>query len=187
MDQPCVLEGGADGADPAVHHVGRSNHVGPRVGVRARLAHQRFDGEVVLDVARRVDQPVLPVGGEGIQGDVGDHAELRKLPLDRPHGPLGQALGIPGFSRVQALAVRRGHGEDGDGGDAQRGERGAFAQQFVDGQALHPGHGGDRLAFPRPFDHEHRIDERVDRELGLAHQPAGEVVPAHAPQAGIRK
>ena len=52
---------------------------------------------------------------------------------------------------------------------------------------LDAGHGGDRLPLPDALDHEHRVNEGVDRELGLAHEPPGELVAPHAPQAGARK
>ena len=53
VDEPGSLECAADRADPPVHHVGGGHHVGARIRVRARLAHQGFDGQVVLDIAGR--------------------------------------------------------------------------------------------------------------------------------------
>ena len=44
---PAIFERLADRADAAVHHVARRDHVGAGFGMRQRLLHQRFDGDVV--------------------------------------------------------------------------------------------------------------------------------------------
>ena len=65
MNQPGILEGMADGADAPVHHVRGRDHVGAGVGMRARLADQGLDGQIVDEVARLIEHAVLAVGGEG--------------------------------------------------------------------------------------------------------------------------
>ena len=162
VDQTGGLERGADGADAPIHHVGRSNHIGAGIRMRARLAHQGFDREVVLDVAGVVDQTVLTVRRERIESHIGDDAEARKLLFDRPHRLLGNAVGIPGFARVQRLFFSAGTtGNSAIAGIRSRTKRCAFAQQFVDREPLDAGHRGDRLALLGALDHEHRINQRV--------------------------
>ena len=94
---PASFERVADGADAAVHHVARRDDVGAGLGVRQRLLHQRVDRDVVDDVAGVVDDAVLPVRRERVERDVGDHAELGHGFLDRAHGALREAFGIPGL------------------------------------------------------------------------------------------
>src|SRR3546814_6943566 len=62
----------ADRADAAVHHVRRRDDVGAGARLVQRLPDQYLDRLVVEDIARIVDQPVLPVAGIGIERDVGE-------------------------------------------------------------------------------------------------------------------
>ena len=71
VDVSRVFEGFADGEDAAVHHVGRGDDLRACVGVAQGLFYQNFDGFVVEDVAVCIGQPVLPVDGVGVEGDVG--------------------------------------------------------------------------------------------------------------------
>ena len=57
-------------------------------------------------------------------------------------------------------------------------------QQQVETQALNPRHGGNGLALFLTIEHEHRVDQVVDRDMVFAHQAAGEVIAAQAAQAG---
>ncbi|EJH67592.1 hypothetical protein VCHE45_3887, partial [Vibrio cholerae HE-45] len=41
--------------------------------MRQRLLDQRIDGDVVLHVAGFVEDAVLTVGGEGVEGHIADH------------------------------------------------------------------------------------------------------------------
>ncbi len=92
MDVPGLLQRPADGADAPVHHVRGRHHVGTGLGVGQGLADQHLHGFVVHDVAGVVDQTVLAVGGKGVQGHVGDHAEVRYRALQCAHGALGQTV-----------------------------------------------------------------------------------------------
>ena len=57
-----------------------------------RLLDQCVDGDVVLHVAFFVENAVLPMGGERIEGDVSDHSQLGKPLTQRTSGALGNAL-----------------------------------------------------------------------------------------------
>src|SRR3546814_10629055 len=59
-----------------------------------------------------------------------------------------------------------------------------LAQQLVDRQALNARHRWHRRAAVGLV-HEDRVDQVVDGEHGLAHQPARELVAAHAPRAEV--
>ena len=66
-----------------------------------RLLDQRIDGDVVLYVAVVVEDAVLAVSGERIEGDVGDDAQLREARTQRARGTLGNTVRIPGFGGIQ--------------------------------------------------------------------------------------
>ena len=131
----------ADGADAAVHHVTGRHHVGAGVGVRQGLQHQRVHGFVVHHVTAVVHQAVLAMGGVGIQRHVGDDAQLGEALLERADGALGQAVLVPGRGGVERLGLGRGDREQHDGRDLQRHRLFGRAQQLIDGQPLHAGHG----------------------------------------------
>ena len=153
----------------------------------ARLAYQGFNCQIVLDVAIAVDQPVLAVGRERIQGHIGDDAQVRKLRFDRAHGPLRDAVRVPGFPGIQRFLFFRRDRKQGDGRDFELHQGGAFTQQFVDRHPLDARHRCNGLPLILAFDHEKRINQGVDAELRLAHQTAGELVAPHAAQPGMRK
>jgi hypothetical protein len=56
--------------------------------------HQHFHRFVVEDVAGVVQQAVLAVAGEGVQGHVGHHAQVGELLLQRAHHARHQAFGV---------------------------------------------------------------------------------------------
>ena len=86
----------ADGADAPVHHVAGRHDVHTGTRMRQRLLHQGFDGDVIQHVAAVIDDAVLPVRGERVQGHIGDHAQFRETLLQRTHRALGQAIVVPG-------------------------------------------------------------------------------------------
>ena len=118
--------------------------------------HERRDRHVVHHVTGLVDDAVLAVGGERIERDVGDHAEFRHGLLDRTHGTLGQAIGVPGFAAVEALGLGRRDREEGERRDAEARDGFGFADQLVHRHALDARHRRDRHALLRAFHDEHR-------------------------------
>ncbi len=71
------------------------------------LTDQCVDGDVVLHVAFFVENAVLTVGGERIERDVGDHAQLREALTQGAGGALGDAFGVPGFGGVEGFEFRQ--------------------------------------------------------------------------------
>ncbi len=176
----------ADRADAAVHHVGRRDDVGAGLGVRDGLLDERLDGLVVDDVAGIVDQPVLAVRRERIERDVGDDAELRIRFLERAHGTLREAFGIPGLARVEALRLGRRHREQRERRDAERVRLAGDAHELVDRKPVDARHRWHRLANRAAFADEDRQDQVGRREIGLAHQRAREGIAAHAARPDMR-
>ncbi len=74
MNQARGLERVPNRRNPPIHHIGRRDDVRACVGVRARLAHESFDREVILDVTRPVNQAILAVRSERVESHVGDDA-----------------------------------------------------------------------------------------------------------------
>ncbi len=71
MDVASRLQGGAYGAHPPVHHVRGGHHIRPGPGMGQGLLHQDRDRLVVEHIAGGIDEAILAVGGEGVEGDVG--------------------------------------------------------------------------------------------------------------------
>ena len=167
----------------AVHHVGRRDDVGARCGVRQRLLHQHRRGDVVHHVAVVVDDAVLAVRGVRVEGDVGDHPERRHGLLERADRALHQSFRVPGLAAVERLGRAVRHREQRERRDAQPHQFLGLLDQFVDADPLDAGHRRYRHALPGALDDEHRVDQVVGGQPCLAHQPAGERVPAHAAHA----
>ncbi len=187
VDEAVLFQRGADGTDTAIHHVGRRHHIGPRLGVGERLLDQDLGGDVVQHIAFVINDAVLTVGGEGIERHIGDNPQLREAGLEGTGSALGQAIRVVGLFRHQALALQRSHREQGDGWHPELHQLGRFLQQQIDGETLHPGHGGHGLTALLPLQHEHGVDEIVGRQYVLAHQTTAEIMFAHPAQAATRK
>ncbi|MNF90152.1 hypothetical protein D3C84_727060 [compost metagenome] len=124
------------------------------------------------------------MGGEGVQGHVADHPQLREAVTQGADGPLGDAVRVPRFGAVEGLLLQRRHREQCQRRNAQCHPGFGFLEQQVDGQALDAGHRGYGFAAVLAVQHEHRKDQVVDGQDVLAHQAAGEIVTAVAAQAG---
>ena len=70
------FECGANCTDPPVHHVRRRHNIGTRSGMTERLFDQRVAGNVVQDITGLINDAVLSMGGVGVQGHIGDDAQL---------------------------------------------------------------------------------------------------------------
>ncbi len=187
MDVARGFERVAQRADAAVHHVGGRYYICTCFRMRQALPHERGDRHVVHDVPGRVDDAVLAVGGEGIERDVGHDAEFRHGLLDRAHGTLCQAIGVPGFTAIEALDLERRDREEGECRDAEARDGFSLADQFIHRHALDARHRRDRHALPGAFHDEHRVDEVVRRQHRLPHHAAREGVAAHAAHADTRE
>ena len=158
---PSSFERLADGADAAVHHVAGRDDVGAGLGVRQRLPHQRGVGFVVERRSRwrRPGRPgrgvvygssatsvITPSSGKRcLSARIARCARPSASQAAAPSSDL--ASGAVTGNRVRA-GMRERHGPLG------------HAQQFVDRQALDPGHGGDRRT-PGQLVDEHRQDQVV--------------------------
>ncbi|MNZ74447.1 hypothetical protein D3C78_928960 [compost metagenome] len=181
------LQGFTDGLDAAVHHVRWCDHLGTGFGMGQRLAYQGIDGDVVLDVAFFIENAVLAVGGEWVQGNVGDHPQFRETLTQGTSGTLGNTVGIPGFGAVEGFLFHRGYREQREGRNAQFYPLLRSFQQQVDGQTLDARHRGDFFAAVFAIEDKHREDQVIDSQNIFANQTTGKVVTTVATQTGGRK
>src|SRR3546814_9412792 len=79
MAEALGLERLSDRPDAAVHHVAGRDDVGAGARLIQRLSHQYLDRLVVENIARAVDQPVLPMTGIGIERSEEHTSELQSL------------------------------------------------------------------------------------------------------------
>ena len=185
VDGAVRFERRADRADSPVHHVGGRDDIDAGLGLGQRLPHQHRHRFVVEDVTAVVEQAVLPVAGERVEGDVGHQAKLWEFLFQLAYHPRHQALRIPGFLSVRRLERWIDHRKQRHHRDAQldalRGDR----QQQVQAESLHAGHRSHRIAPLPAFLHEHGIDQVMRSDHAFAHQVAGEVVPAQPPRTAL--
>lgn len=108
-----------DCANAPVHHVRRCDDVNARLGLAERLLLQNRDRFVIEDVARIVDQTVLPVGRIGIERHVTDHAQLRKALLQLAHSAWHETTRIEGFRAVRGFKRNVDDRKQGDRRDTK--------------------------------------------------------------------
>src|SRR3546814_7982960 len=110
------------------------------------LSHQYLDRLVVENIARAVDQPVLPMTGIGIERDVGEHADVvAKRLLDRGGRSAHEVIRIERLAAVRAAPVGLRIGKEREARDA-RGDRFLRAiDEEVDRPARYAGQARDRL------------------------------------------
>ncbi len=154
----CLLQGGADGADTAVHHIGGSDDVGAGFGMRQGLTGQHRHRLVIHDVPGVVDDAVLSVSGVRIQRDVRNHCKIGMGVLDSPHRSLNEAVGVGALDAIEALLVGIDYREQGDGGDAQFDRLAERAEQPVDALALDARHRLDLLRPIIAIENENRVN-----------------------------
>ncbi len=131
-----------------------------------------------------VDQnPVMAVARVGIERHVADDADLRHLLLDGTHGAADEIAGIERLARAVVAQRSVGIGKQSDGRKPECRRLFRRLDGEVDRQPLHPRHGGNGGARPRPFDKEDRPDQIVNRERAFAHEPPRPVCPPIAPHA----
>ena len=82
------LEGGADGRDAPVHHVGCTDVIGAGFPVRSSDVDQHVDGRIVDDFTV-VHEPAVTVVGGGAQAHIGHHHKVVTVfGLEFHHGPM---------------------------------------------------------------------------------------------------
>ncbi|MNT35133.1 hypothetical protein D3C72_1711510 [compost metagenome] len=124
------------------------------------------------------------MGGERVQGNVGDHAQLRELRTQRTGRALGDALRVPRFGGVQGLEFRWRHREQCQRRYPQFDPLGRLFQQQIDGQAFDTRHRSHRFATVFTVQYEHRQDQVIDGQDVFTDQTTREVVTTIAAQAG---
>jgi hypothetical protein len=182
---PRLVEGAAQGADSAVHHVAGSQRVGAGGGLGDGDPGEQLERLVVVDHSVGPQHAAVAVARVLAQAQIGDDRQSGVGRLDRPGGELDDALVVPGL-RAHLVLGRR-EPEEHHSPDAQRGRLGGLLHRVVDGEVIDPGHGRDRRTTGRSADHEHRVDQVARREGRLAHERAQRVRLSQSSEPGLRK
>ena len=180
-----LVERGPQRADAPVHHVARRHRVGPGLGLRDRGARQQLERGVVVDHAVGAQHAAVTVARVLAQADVGEHEQLGVRRLDRARGELDHALVVPGARALLVLLGRQA--EQQHARDPERGGGARLVDRAVDRQVVDPRQRRDRRPPLSAGDHEHRVDQVLDRQLGLAHEPAQEAGAAKSSESGRRE
>ena len=125
------------------------------------------------------------MAGEGVQRHVSHHAQAGEFLFQCAHHRGHQAVGVAGFAADRVFERGADDREQRHHGDAEFHAVFGHGQQQVQAQALHTGHGGHGFTAVLAFEHEHRVDQVVDRHGVLAHQIAGEFVAAQAARTAL--
>ena len=182
LDEIGVVERGPDRADAAVHHVGRRDEVGARLGVRHGDAREQLDGRVVVDLAARTEHAARAVVGELAEADVGDDRQLgralrgsrarraarrrRRPRRSSPRRPCGRAARTAARRRSLPSATPR----------ASSASRSADRWRW-------PGKPGIGRSIALALDDEQGLDEVGGIEARLADDPADRLAAAQSPEA----
>jgi hypothetical protein len=189
MTTSVLVERLADGADPAVHHVGRRDDVGAGRGVRERRPGQVGERAVVVDLdeAGRIgpQRAAVPVLGVLAEADVGPQRQGRQLPAERGQRARHRAGRIPGGRPLGVLAVRQA--EQDDARHAGGLQVAALLHDHVHAHLRALRHGRDVAPDAFAAAHEQRGDEIVGAEARLADEAPHRVGAAQAPRAMDRK
>ncbi len=149
------LQRHADRLHPPVHHIGRAKNVAARLCLIERLINQHRDAVIIGDIARIIDQAVLPMAGVRIERDIGQHANAVPASiLHRANGPANQIVGIERFGAVRAAFVRRGIGENRDDWNAEGDRLFRAAHQQINRPARDAGQCANRFLYPFAFGDE---------------------------------
>ena len=169
VGEACVIERTTYHADSAIHHVARSNDVGPRARVRDRLAYQEVERGVVVHLAVSQDAAVTVIRVLA-HADVGDDDELRQLAFERAHRALYWSFVIPRAGAFGVLVI--GNAEQQDTADANRRRRARIDEHLVHRRLMHARHGAHRLTHASSRAHEQRQHELRRCESRFAHEVA---------------
>src|SRR3546814_2269993 len=86
-----AVEGAADGADAAVHHVRRRDHVAAGARLHQRLVAQHLD-RLVIEDAPVAQQAVVAVAVVGVERDIADDADVGQRVRSEEHTSELQSL-----------------------------------------------------------------------------------------------
>ena len=149
---PAASRAAPDGADLAVHHPARADHVGPGRGVQHGHLGVDLHRGVVVDQAGRGQHAAVPVVGELVQADVGHHqAVVADLGAHRGDRGVQDAVRVQGAGADGVLGLR--DAEQHHPGQPGVGRLDGGLAQGVEGVLDDSRHRADRprlAAAPRP-------------------------------------
>ena len=135
------IERGPNRSHPAVHHVGGGDHMAAGLGQHHRLLLEDGHRFVVDNPAIR-QQPVVAVGGVGVEGNITDDADcVTRFGSHRLHRPASEVLGIEGMAAVDGLVPRVDHRKQGNCRNAKGLGISGSLHHPIDRQPLDTGHG----------------------------------------------
>ncbi len=131
------------------------------MGLCQRLFAQNVDGFVIQDTRVLIENAVMTMGGERVEGDIADHADIGHLTLQLARRTAGEAVGIVGFTAIGAAQIRWCDREQGNRRDAEFTGSADLIDQTVDGIAAYAGHGVDGFLTIITIEDEDRPDQII--------------------------
>ena len=165
------VQGIAQPADPAVHHVRRRDHIDAGLGLADRLAAEHFDGLVVQDpVAGK--QPVMAMARIGIERDVADDAEPGKACFSARTARLHRLSGRQASAPSSPFSAGGTTGKIAIAGMPSSAASPAESISAWMDRRSTPGMLGSVSRAAAAFLNEDRPDEIIRVQAVLGHQPA---------------
>ena len=103
------------------------------------------------------------------EAEIGDSHHRGHRIAQRPHGPLHDSIVAPARTPHRILPVR--NPEEDHPPDPEVGDLSNLLHEHVDGVLIDPRHRGDRAPNPFASHDEERLDQIVDGDRRLGHEP----------------
>ena len=160
----------SDGADLAVHHAARRNHISPGIGLGDRNRRVALQRGVVVHLARRGQEPAMPVVGVLVQAGIGhQHERIADLVAQVAQRHLHHAVRVVRGAPPRVLGRR--DPEQDHPGDPEICQCPYFLAQTLLSVLHHARHRDHGIRFADALLDEERGDEIIDVHAGLRNQP----------------
>ncbi len=169
MYKPVGVQGLADCADPAVHHVRRRHHIRTRFGVGKGLPAEKFESGIVIHLAVP-DRSAMAVVGVLAHADIGDDREAGNMLFQLPDSFLHHSVTAEGLAARSILALR--DAEENDRRNSRFMGLLCLCHDILSRQLIDSGHGGNLLAHTAAKGGEHGVDQVVCRQRRFPHHAA---------------
>ena len=169
MDETLFIQSFADNADATVHHVTGSYYISACTGLGKRLLNEHFNGFVIENIARFINQPVLAVGCVGVKCYVTRNSQLREFFLEHTNDSWNQTVRIGGFATIRRFQMIFDCREKSDHRNAQINHFLSHFAKFIRRHSFNTRHGRNGLVTAFTFHDKNRQNQIRSRQRVFAH------------------
>lgn len=171
--EAALVEGLADDADAAIHHIGGGDDIDAGLGVEDGHTCEHGDGGVIFDIGLvGIENAIVTVRGVGIEGDIGDDEEFGEVFFELSDGAKDECFGVEGLFAVGGFEGGIDAGEESDGAYPELVKRAALFEEVAVAEAMLSREGIDRFTTGFLVEDEEGLDEIGRLEDGFADEIA---------------